>query len=162
MAILDTSVTGSFNEDRDENVFIGIDLPIRKSDGVDGYFASTSTTIKAVKNNIKNLILTNKGERYLQPDIGLNLRRFLFEQYTSDVKDAISIEIKDTVNKWLPFVEIKNIDISMSSDDSTIGQNTLKASVLFNIKQNPNTLDSVQVTITTTSEQVDNTNQGGY
>ena len=85
MAILDTSVTGSFNEDRDENIFIGLDLPIRKSEGVDGYFASTSTTVSAVKNNIRNLLLTNKGERYLQPDIGLNLRKFLFEQITDDI-----------------------------------------------------------------------------
>ena len=50
----------------------------------------------------------------------------------------------------------------MASDDSTVGQNTLKVSVSFNIKQNPNTLESVQVAITTTSEQSDNTNQGGY
>ena len=147
MAILDTSVTGSFNEDRDENVFIGIDLPIRKSDGVDGYFASTSTTIKAVKNNIKNLILTNKGERYLQPDIGLNLRRFLFEQYTSDVKDAISIEIKDTVNKWLPFVEIKNINVNMG-DESDMGKNTLNINLVFSIMNSPNILESIDVSIT--------------
>ena len=42
-----------FVEDRDEEVFIGIDLPFRKSDGPEGYFRSTETTIKAVKNNIK-------------------------------------------------------------------------------------------------------------
>ena len=41
-------------EDNDENIFIGIDLPFRNSDGVQGYFASTSTTIEAVKVNIKN------------------------------------------------------------------------------------------------------------
>ena len=40
--------------DRDENIFVGIDLPFHKSDGVDGYFGSTTTTIQAVKNNIRN------------------------------------------------------------------------------------------------------------
>ena len=33
MAILDTSVTGSIVNDRDDNVFIGIELPFYKSDG---------------------------------------------------------------------------------------------------------------------------------
>jgi phage baseplate assembly protein W len=147
MAILDTSITGSFNEDRDENVFIGLDLPIRKSDGVDGYFASTSTTIEAVKNNIRNLVMTNKGERYLQPSIGLNLRRYLFEQYTSDLADSIKLEISDTISYWLPFVDIKEIRVDMNDEDS-IGKNKLNIFIMFNIKNKPNILQSIEVEIT--------------
>jgi len=59
--------------DRDENIFIGIDLPFRKSEGRDGWFTSTTTTIEAVKNNIKNLLQTQKGERFMQPFLGINL-----------------------------------------------------------------------------------------
>ena len=51
MAIKDTTKKPFIN-DRDENIFIGLDLPIRRGDGVEGYFASTSTTIESVKNNI--------------------------------------------------------------------------------------------------------------
>ena len=58
MAIIDTSVTGSFVEDRDSNIFIGIELPFYKSNGSEGYFKATTTTIQAVKQNIKNLLLT--------------------------------------------------------------------------------------------------------
>ena len=43
MAIRDLSKK-PFIEDRDEKVFIGIDLPFRLSSGKEGYFASTSTT----------------------------------------------------------------------------------------------------------------------
>ena len=50
-----------FIEDNDSNIYIGIDLPIRKSEGKEGYFASTKTTIEAVKNNISNLIQTDLG-----------------------------------------------------------------------------------------------------
>ena len=139
-----------------------MDLPIRKSEGKEGYFASTSTTIEAVKNNIRNLLNTHKGERLMQPNMGIGLRKYLFQQLTPDINIQIQDEIADTISTWLPFVEIQNIDIIVASDDSTVGQNTLKVSVSFNIKQNPNTLESVQVAITTTSEQSDNTNQGGY
>ena len=147
MAILDTSTTGSFNEDRDENIFIGLDLPIRKSEGVDGYFASTSTTIDAVKNNIRNLLLTNRGERFLQPNIGLNLRRYAFEQFTTDLEDSIKLEISDSVRSWLPFVDIQEITVNMNEQDS-IGKNKLNIYVSFNIKHNPNILESIEVEIT--------------
>ena len=75
MAIKDTS-RKPFIEDNNTDIFIGLDLPIRKSDGIEGYFASTSTTIEAVKNNIKNLLNTEQGERFFQPNLGLNLKRF--------------------------------------------------------------------------------------
>ena len=40
MAIKDTT-RKPYIEDNDENIFIGIDLPFRKSNGIEGYFAST-------------------------------------------------------------------------------------------------------------------------
>ena len=69
-----------FVQDRNENIFIGIDLPFRKGEDSEGWFASTTTTIDAVKNNIRNLLRTHKGERLLQPNIGLNLRKVLSHQ----------------------------------------------------------------------------------
>ena len=76
MAILDTTyISGSLIEDRNENIFIGIDMPIRKSEGPEGYFASTKTTVGSVKNNIRNLLQTEKGERLMQPNFGISLRK---------------------------------------------------------------------------------------
>ena len=145
MAIKDLSKK-PFIEDRDNNVFIGIDLPFRKSDGIEGWFASTTTTIKAVKNNIKNLLSTHKGERYLQPNIGLNLRKFLFEQFTDELRLQIENDILDTINFWLPFVQVKDLQVQMSSTNDSIN-NKLIINVVFNITKDPNTLESVQVEI---------------
>ena len=147
MAIKDLSKK-PFIEDRDNNVFIGIDLPFRKSDGIEGWFASTTTTIKAVKNNIRNLLSTHKGERYMQPNIGLNLRKFLFEQFTDELRLQIENDILDTLDFWLPFIQVKDLKVGMSS--ATVGDvnnNKLIISVVFNITRDPNTLESVQVEI---------------
>ena len=147
MAIKDTSKK-PFIEDRDDNVFIGIDLPFRKSDGIEGWFASTTTTIEAVKNNIRNLLSTHKGERYMQPNIGLNLRKFLFEQFTDELRLQIENDILDTFEFWLPFVQVRDLKVQMS--DATAGSvnnNKLIISVVFNITRDPNTLESVQVEI---------------
>ena len=147
MAIKDTSKK-PFIEDRDDNVFIGIDLPFRKSDGVGGWFASTTTTIEAVKNNIRNLLNTYKGERFMQPNIGLNLRKFQFEQFTDELRLQIENDILDTFEFWLPFVQVRDLKVQMS--DATAGSvnnNKLIISVVFNITRDPNTLESVQVEI---------------
>ena len=147
MAIKDT-YKKPFIEDRDDNVFIGIDLPFRRSDGIEGWFASTTTTIKSVKNNIRNLLSTHKGERYMQPNIGLNLRKFLFEQFTDELRLQIENDILDTIDFWLPFIQVKDLKVGMSSATAgSVNNNKLIISVVFNITRDPNTLESVQIEI---------------
>ena len=145
MAVRDTTKK-PYIEDRDSNIFVGIDYPFHKSNGVEGWFASTDTTIKAVKNNIKMLLNTNKGERLMQPNLGINLRKFLFEQYNDESRIAIQNEILDTLKTWLPFVEIKELDINMEETDA-IGKNKMMIYITFNIIRDPNTLESIQVEI---------------
>ena len=113
MAIKDKNKK-QFIQDRDENVFIGIDLPFRLSIGPEGYFASTETTLLAIKNNIRSLLKTEKGERFFQPNLGINLRRYLFEQLTPDTELDIEAEIIDQMKQWLPFVQIQKINVKKS------------------------------------------------
>ena len=145
MAILDTSKK-PFIQDRDNNVFIGINLPFKKSEGSEGYFLSTTTTIDAVKNNVKLLLSTDKGERIFQPNLGIGLRRFLFEPITGETTLAIQNEIVDTFNFWLPFITIKDIQVETTSADGT-NPNQISINVIFNLDKDPNTLESVQVQI---------------
>mgnify|MGYP003661890194 CR=1 FL=1 len=137
-----------FINDRDENIFIGIDLPFRKSDGPDGWFASTSTTIESVKNNIKNLLNTKKGERLMQPNLGLDLNKLLFNQLNDDTIEAVRSDIIDAITRWLPFVEIRKLNIITEGTlDSNVGANTIVIDLIFNINRDPNTLESIQVEI---------------
>ena len=145
MAIIDKSKK-PYIADEDNNVFIGLNLPIKRSNSIDGYFDSSTTTLDAVKNNIKNLLYTHKGERLMQPNIGLNLRSYLFEQFTDDLLLQIQSDITDTIGFWLPFVQIRNLDIKMD-EDYDVGRNKLSIEILFNITRDPNTLASVQLEI---------------
>ena len=141
MAIKDTS-RKPYIQDNDTKVKIGVDLPIRRGDGLDGFFATTSTTIEAVKNNIRNLLNTNQGERLFQPNIGINLRQYLFGQITEETLLQIQESISSTFNFWLPFVQIQNINLKNGTN-----ANSIVIDILFNIKQDPNTLESVQISI---------------
>ena len=96
MPILDRR-NNQFVEDQDTRVSVGIDFPFGRVPNQDGYFKTTKTTIESVKNNIRLLLKTEKGERLFQPNLGLALRRFLFEQINEDTNILIENEIVDTV-----------------------------------------------------------------
>ena len=146
MAIKDTS-RKPYIEDNDSNVNIGFDLPIRRDDSRVGFFATTSTTIEAVKNNIRNLLNTETGERFFQPNLGIDLKRYLFEPITNDITLTIQNDILDVLGFWLPFVEVRDIQVLNKIDDVTIKDNEIRVKILFNIKQDPNTLQSVQIVV---------------
>ena len=165
MAIKDTS-RKPYIQDNDTKVKIGIDLPVHRDSGGDGFFATTSTTIEAVKNNIRNLLQTEEGERFFQPNLGIGLREFLFEHITDESLIGIQDSILDKLEFWLPFVEVRDIQVLSREDSTDIGANEIKLKILFNIKQDPNTLDSVTLDfssdISETESTTGGTTGGGY
>ena len=130
-------------EDKDTRVSVGIDFPFARVPNQDGYFATTKTTIESIKNNIKLLLKTQRGERVMQPNLGLNIRRFLFEQITENTQIEIENDIVDTFATWLPFVELREIDIDTGNQD----KNQININIVFNIKRAPNTTESVGVVL---------------
>jgi|10_taG_2_1085330.scaffolds.fasta_scaffold68419_2 hypothetical protein len=130
--------------DRDSNVFVGIDYPFHKADGAPGWFASVQTTLLAVKNNLRMLLQTERGERLMQPDLGLGLKQFLFQPLTEDLKANVASEIQQMIDVWLPFVEIRELHVNSGSGNQS---NSLLIKVIFNITRDPNTLESVEVEI---------------
>ena len=130
-----------FLEDQDTRVSVGIDFPFGRVGNGDGYFKTTKTTIDSIKNNIKLLLQTNQGERLFQPNLGMNLRNLLFEPMTEDLTIQIENNIVDVFERWLPFVELRNIDIENKNELSQT-----KINIEFNIRRAPNSLESVQVT----------------
>ena len=142
MAIKDTSKK-PYIIDRDDNIQVGIDFPFSVSGDGSGAVASTSTTIEAVKNNIRNLLQTNPGERLMQPNLGVELRSVIFQQIDESTLIAIQDIILDKIEFWLPFVEVK--DIQLLEDPRKTDMNEIIVKVLFNIKRDPNTTDSVSV-----------------
>ena len=163
MAIRDKS-RKPYIQDNDTNVKVGIDLPIRRDDGLDGFFATTSTTIEAVKNNIRNLLSTNEGERFFQPNLGLNLRKLLFEHITNENLLGVQDAILDKIEFWLPFVEVRDIRVLSRNNTTDIGANEIRVKILFNIKQDPNTLDSVTLDFSATVTDTESSTFGssGY
>ena len=130
-----------FIEDQDSRVSVGIDFPFNRTAGGNGLFNTTETTIDAIKANIQLLLQTNQGERLFQPNLGVNLKQLLFEQMTEDLQIQIENNIVDVFERWLPFVNLTNINVERRNDD-----NQTNINIEFNIRRTPNSLESVQVT----------------
>ena len=124
-------------------VNVGIDFPTAIVPDGDGFFKGTKTTEDAIKSNIRLLLLTQRGERVMQPNLGLNLRRFLFEQITENTVVEIENDIVEGFNFWMPFVQIRDIQIDLSRQDA----NQIGIKLVFKIKNGSDRLSSVQVDI---------------
>lgn len=72
--------------------------------------------IDAVKNSVRNLILTNRLERPFQPEVGSNLTAYLFELADPITTGGIRNEIRRTIENNEPRVVVNNIDIRDLSD----------------------------------------------
>jgi phage baseplate assembly protein W len=98
-----------------DRVAIGVTLPFQR--GATGYFAQSFQTIDQVKSNIKNLILTRKGERIMHPSFGTTLYESLFNQNTDDLEMEIQSSIESAIGEWMPFISIEEIGVDQSNTD---------------------------------------------
>ena len=95
---------------------IGVSLPYSSN----SVFTSTYTTKDALKANLINYFLTEKGERFLNPNLGAGLRRLLFDQMTEDKREEIEATIRVGTSTWFPTVVVESIQVSSSPDTNTV------------------------------------------
>ena len=118
--------------------FIGITLPVRL--GQTGMFEQSTTAIQQVRSSFKNLILTKKGERVGQPELGCDLWKILFDQIDEDTLDAARIAVADAVDRWLPFIELTDFAIQQTAD-----YNILNITCKYRFRNNPNVTDQISI-----------------
>ncbi len=78
-------------------------------------FTDDVSTVKndnAIKQAVKNLVLTTPGEKPFQPLIGSRINNLLFEPLDAFTADAIRDEIINTINQYEPRVELTNVDVT--------------------------------------------------
>jgi phage baseplate assembly protein W len=78
------------------------------------------TNEEAVKQSIKNLLLTDKGERPYQPNLGCNIRQMLFDNITPDILILMREMIRDTLDAYEPRADIIGVDVTSTIDDNAV------------------------------------------
>ena len=112
---------------------IGITLPIQIGNTA---FNQSFTTIEQTKSNIKNLLLTKKYERLMQPNLGSDLQKVLFEMNDDSLEEKIENAINNSIETWLPFVTIE--DISVEQTNELKDANQVNVSLKFRIDNSVN------------------------
>jgi|TARA_R100001129_G_scaffold182210_1_gene162480 phage baseplate assembly protein W len=126
--------------DRDDDIYIGIRFPLDHSP--EGFFYKTKTIREQVKSNIRNLLLTEKGERVFQSNFGTNLKSLLFEQITPSGLENIENDIRESLSTWLPYVNTNNLIVVQDDRNS----NQVLISLEYSTTLEPETLDTITFT----------------
>jgi hypothetical protein len=87
----------------------------------------------SVKESIKNLISTDRGERLFQPNIGCDIRGSLFENITQATMIILEENIKSTIRTYEPRCNLRSVEVS-----GNIDTNELSAKIVFNVINSSN------------------------
>jgi phage baseplate assembly protein W len=129
-----------------ENDYKVLGIGINSTSNSNGIFAVNYTTLTQAKDNLKNLILTRKGERLMQPEFGCDVWRVLFEQMDGNViETSIETSILDAVSIWLPYLNIDTIVFDY--DENDIDNNRIALDIKFSLVSNKNLSQSIQITV---------------
>tara|TARA_R100000152_G_C6766107_1_gene191018 strand:+ start:950 stop:1345 length:396 start_codon:yes stop_codon:yes gene_type:complete len=82
-------------------------LPLQHN-SVDGYYGMNKTVGEVAKQNIKMVVMTSPGERVMNPNFGVGLRNFLFEQEPF-MFERLKKRIIEQVKRYVPFVAIEQV-----------------------------------------------------
>jgi len=87
---------------------------------------------ESVKQSVKSLILTDFYERPFKPDVGCNIRYYLFELFTQPIKQLMEESIKTTIKNHEPRADVLAVEAIDMTD-----QNAIHLSIAFMIKNDP-------------------------
>ncbi len=127
-------IPSKFPIDTLPDVAIGVSVPFTGK----AVFNQTYITSDQIKSNLINFFLTNKGERYLNPRFGGNLRSLLFEAISQNALDAFEAEIKTQLKSLFPTITISSLDITSLPD-----KNIVNITLSYQVLNQP--LDEIQI-----------------
>lgn len=133
---------------------MGINLKFPLRSYRKGFFEMNQTTLDAVREDIRILLLTKKGERIVNPDIGTNipiLMGQLFEPIKKqELEDNIGREIKSALQSWMPYVTLEKIEVFSEVDPPkgiSLNSNQVLIKMSYRLNNNEALRDSIQLTI---------------
>lgn len=121
--------------DLEPDIAIGVKLPFNSSPGGrtvsqnqlsgslsgGGPFTLSYTTEEQSISNLKNLLLTRKGERLMHPTFGTKIYDSLFEPNTENLRDVLSNQLLEDINFWLPYIIVDDLDVNLNADNQPGG-----------------------------------------
>ena len=116
------------------------------ADGEGGFFPRQTDT-KLIQNNIRQLILTEKGERPMQPNFGVRLRSRLFEPLTPLLLSNIKKEIMRTVSQYEERITVGSLDVWEDKESAAKAYNRIRISLSYSLLDLPYYHETLEIFI---------------
>ena len=85
--------------------------------------------ILAIRFNLKNIILTNPGERIMNANFGAGILQMLFDNTTTDVELRMRTAILNQVRQYAPYAIIEDLKITYN------GENSLNVAITYSVPE---------------------------
>jgi len=73
--------------------------------------------LEAVQNSIVNIFLTAPGQKILNPEFGIDMRRHLFEQVSKRREELIRHDIEQRLPDLEPRIQLENVNVVAKPDE---------------------------------------------
>lgn len=117
---------------QEQKINIGIKTPLQLGNTNGEIFSMHTELSDQFSDNLKNLLLTNHGERLGIYDFGANLRELL-TNYDDGFESQAVERITTAVNKWMPFVNLLDFSTAIN-ENKNFEPNSGIASITITIK----------------------------
>ena len=116
-----------------------------------GFFQGNTDTISAVRENIKILLLTQRGERVMHGEMGTNIlgrEGMLFEPTTrEETFESIRLEVETAIQTYLPYIRVVNIKMITQEEEPRLGNNKIRINMSYAISDQNALVDNINLTL---------------
>ena len=97
--------------DINQNVNVGVAFPLNE----ENMFKGTKTVKDQLKSNLLNLLLTEQGERVMEPNFGVGLKNLIFENNIN--KDSLNEKIHNQIKRFTPQISLIEVRVEADVDN---------------------------------------------
>ena len=116
-----------------------------------GFFQGNVDTVSAVRENIKILLLTRKGERLMHAPMGTDIANLNGQLFEPEIKDEVfenlRLDIESAINRYLPYVTILDIRMITQDEEPELGNNKIRISMDYTITNQSAIFDTINISL---------------
>jgi len=123
--------------------------PLRLSEKTSELFIMNTNLEDSTYDNLKNILLTNRGERVMNPNFGANLKSILAEYGTKGFESEVMARINAAVKMFMPYVALSTMQLEKLPSPPDLGVTVVKINVKYSIPSAGITEQELSVTLST-------------
>jgi len=112
-----------------------------------GSYFTKARGVDLIKSNLRQMLMTNRGERVMHPDFGTNLRSYMMEQIDESLLHKIKIEVIESMARYARDVKLLKIRVIPNDSPNAYGDQTLTIKLYCRLKNVESVNFDLEVTL---------------